>query len=65
MAFEWACVGVVTRAKVADVLEKFPNGLHVDELAKLVNLEQGKLSRVLRLLATKGCFTEGEFFHPD
>ncbi|KAF8128344.1 S-adenosyl-L-methionine-dependent methyltransferase [Boletus edulis] len=58
MSFEWACIGVVIRAKVADVLEKYPKGLHVDELAKLVNLEKGKLARVLRLLATKGCFTE-------
>ncbi|KAH0826050.1 S-adenosyl-L-methionine-dependent methyltransferase [Lanmaoa asiatica] len=60
MSFEWACVGVVLRAKVADALEKYPKGLHVDELAKLVNLEKGKLARVLRLLATKGCFTEVE-----
>ncbi|KAG6376601.1 S-adenosyl-L-methionine-dependent methyltransferase [Boletus reticuloceps] len=58
MSFEWACIGVVIRAKVADVLEKYPKGLHVDELAKLVSLEKGKLARVLRLLATKGCFTE-------
>jgi len=37
-----------------DVLEKYPNGLHVD-----------KLARVVRLLATEGCFTEGqEFFFP-
>lgn len=64
MSFEWACVGVVIRAKVADALEKFPKGLHVDELAKLVSLEKGKLARVLRLLATKGCFTEGKSFFP-
>lgn len=64
MSFESACVGVVTRAKVADVLERFPKGLHVDELAGLVHLEKGKLARVLRLLATKGCFTEGKSFLP-
>lgn len=57
-------MGVVLRAKVADVLEKYPKGLHVDDLAKLVNLEKGKLTRVLRFLATKGCFTEGEDFFP-
>ena len=62
MSFEWACVGVVIRAKVADALEQYPNGLHVDELSKLVNLEKGKLARVLRLLATKGCFIEGKDF---
>ena len=64
MSYEWACVGVVHRAKVADALEQFPNGLHVDELAKLVGLEKVKLARVLRLLATKGCFIEGKCFHP-
>ncbi|KAG9311544.1 S-adenosyl-L-methionine-dependent methyltransferase [Chiua virens] len=58
MSFESACVRVVIRAKIADVLQNYPNGLHVDELAKLVNLEKGKLGRLLRLLATKGCFTE-------
>ena len=65
MSYEWACVGVVHRAKVADTLEQFPNGLPVDELAKLVGLEKVKLARVLRLLATKGCFTEGKGFHPQ
>ena len=64
MSFEWACVDVVHRAKVADALEQFPNGLHVNELAKLVNLEGGKLARVLRLLATQGCFAEGKVFTP-
>lgn len=62
MSFDWTCVGVVVRAKVADALEKYPKGLHVDELSKLVNLEKFKLTRVLRLLATKGCFTEGKVF---
>lgn len=64
MTFEWACVGVVLRAKVADALANHPKGLHVDELSKLVNLEKGKLTRVLRLLATKGCFTEGKELCP-
>jgi len=51
---------VVVHAKVTDALEKYPHGLHVDELSKLVNLEKGKLARVLRFLATKGCFIEVE-----
>ncbi|KAG9313700.1 S-adenosyl-L-methionine-dependent methyltransferase [Chiua virens] len=58
MSFEWACVRVAIRAKIADVLARHPSGLHIDELAKLVGLEKGKLARVLRLLAIKGCFTE-------
>ncbi|KAG9311288.1 hypothetical protein JVU11DRAFT_8376 [Chiua virens] len=56
--FEFACVRVAIRAKIADALESYPEGLHADELAKLVSLEKGKLARVLRLLASKGCFTE-------
>ena len=63
MSFEWACVGVVNRAKIADELEKLPNGLRVDDLANLVQLEKGKLARIIRLLATKGCFAEGKTFH--
>jgi len=58
--FEWACMRVVVRAKVADVLENHLDGLHIDELARLVDLEKGKLARVLRFLVSKGCFTEVE-----
>lgn len=58
---EWACMHVVVRSKVADALEKYPNGLHVNELSKLVDLEKGKLARVLRFLASKGCFIEGKY----
>ncbi|KAJ7716637.1 O-methyltransferase [Mycena metata] len=35
-----------------------PAGLHVAELSKVVNIEPKKLARILRVLATKHCFTE-------
>ncbi|KAF9235942.1 S-adenosyl-L-methionine-dependent methyltransferase [Melanogaster broomeanus] len=57
-SYDWACTGLVLRTGVADVLEKYPKGLHVNELSQLVGLEKGKLARVLRVLASKGCFTE-------
>lgn len=56
--YDWACVGVVMRAGVPDLLKKHPKGLHVDEIAKTVNLDPGKLGRLMRTLAGKGCFTE-------
>ncbi|KIJ64097.1 hypothetical protein HYDPIDRAFT_28987 [Hydnomerulius pinastri MD-312] len=59
-SYDWACTGVVLRTKVADALQKYPKGLHVSELSQMVGLEKGKLSRVLRVLASKGCFTEVE-----
>ena len=64
MSFEWACVNVVHCAKVADALEQFPNGLHVNKLAKLVNLEGGKLACVFCFLVTQGCFVEDKVFTP-
>ncbi|KAF9236987.1 O-methyltransferase-domain-containing protein [Melanogaster broomeanus] len=57
-SYDWACMGVVLRTGVADALEKYPKGLHVNELSRIVGLEKGKLARVLRVLASKGCFTE-------
>ncbi|KAF9218493.1 S-adenosyl-L-methionine-dependent methyltransferase [Gyrodon lividus] len=57
-SYDWACTGLVLRTGIADVLEKYPKGLHINELSQMVGLEKGKLSRVLRVLASKGCFTE-------
>ncbi|KAF9236989.1 O-methyltransferase-domain-containing protein [Melanogaster broomeanus] len=57
-SYDWACMGVVLRTGIADTLEKYPKGLHVNELSQIVGLEKGKLARVLRVLASKGCFTE-------
>jgi hypothetical protein len=50
---------VATDAKIADHLLDKPEGLHVEDLAHKTGIDAGKLGRVLRLLATKHCFTEG------
>lgn len=59
---EPACMLVVTNAKIADMLIDKPEGLPVKELAAQSGLDTGKLGRVLRMLATKHCFKEGEIF---
>ena len=50
---------VVVNAKVADHLVGKPDGLHIDELGKLTQIDAKKLGRLLRMLATKHCFQEG------
>ncbi|KAJ7127080.1 S-adenosyl-L-methionine-dependent methyltransferase [Mycena epipterygia] len=55
---EPACMLVATDSKIADHLLDKPQGLHVDELGRKTGVDPGKLGRVLRLLATKHCFTE-------
>ncbi|KAF9235020.1 S-adenosyl-L-methionine-dependent methyltransferase [Melanogaster broomeanus] len=57
-SYDWACMGIVLRTGIADTLEKYPQGLHVNELSQVVGLDKGKLARVLRVLISKGCFTE-------
>lgn len=52
-------MNVVVTFKIPDLLLDKPKGVHVSELSKQSGCEQGKLSRILRLLATKHCFTEG------
>jgi len=59
MPYDSSCLRVMVEFKVADVLDGFPDGLHVNEIAKKTNIEQGKLGRMLRLLATRHCFREG------
>ncbi|KAH7903185.1 S-adenosyl-L-methionine-dependent methyltransferase [Hygrophoropsis aurantiaca] len=56
--YDWACIRVVIEAKIADILVEHPNGIHVDQLSRLVNMNASKLARVLRPLASKGCFRE-------
>ncbi|KAH7909765.1 S-adenosyl-L-methionine-dependent methyltransferase [Hygrophoropsis aurantiaca] len=56
-SYDWACIDVAIRAGIADILNEHPEGMHISELAELAHLEKGKLSRVLRVLASKGCFT--------
>ncbi|KAG2142225.1 O-methyltransferase-domain-containing protein [Suillus bovinus] len=56
--YDYACVRVVARENVSDILLKYPKGLHVNELSKKINIEPKKLARIMRLLATKGCYNE-------
>ena len=55
------CVDIAHRKGVADVLDKHPKGLHVNELSKVIGIEKTKLARILRLLTSKGLFKEGDY----
>ncbi|KAG1835539.1 S-adenosyl-L-methionine-dependent methyltransferase [Suillus variegatus] len=56
--YDHACMRVVAREHVSDILLKYPKGLHVNELSKQINIEPKKLARIMRLLATRGCYNE-------
>ncbi|KAG2109304.1 S-adenosyl-L-methionine-dependent methyltransferase [Suillus discolor] len=56
--YNWACIDVAVQSRIADVLDKHPEGLSVDALADAVNLDKTKIARVLRVLALRGCFKE-------
>jgi len=56
---EPASLLVVTEHKIADLLLDKPEGVPATELATKSGLDAGKLTRILRLLATKHCFREG------
>ncbi|TCD67183.1 hypothetical protein EIP91_000409 [Steccherinum ochraceum] len=53
-----ACLQVAIDYKIADLLLQKPDGVHVTTLAEATNIEEDKLSRILRLLATTHVFTE-------
>ncbi|KZT67104.1 S-adenosyl-L-methionine-dependent methyltransferase [Daedalea quercina L-15889] len=52
------CLRVVVQAGVADVLDGHPEGMHVKDLAPLVKIDEGKLSRIMRTLTAHYCFQE-------
>ncbi|KAG2087138.1 S-adenosyl-L-methionine-dependent methyltransferase [Suillus discolor] len=56
--YNWACIDVAVQSRIADVLDRHPEGLSVDVLADAVNLDKTKVARVLRGLALRGCFKE-------
>lgn len=58
--FETVCIRIAIQAGIADILLDHKRGLHVNRLAEQTGLEPTKMSRVLRLLATRNCFREGE-----
>ncbi|KAK1217854.1 hypothetical protein PQX77_019474 [Marasmius sp. AFHP31] len=57
-ALDWACIKVAIEARIADILSEHPEGLHIDELASLAQIDSQKLAHVLRLLATVNIFKE-------
>ena len=59
-AYDHACIRVALREKISDILVDYPNGIHVSELSKIVKIDAKKLARLLRLLATRGCYSEGQ-----
>ncbi|KAI3603712.1 hypothetical protein WG66_006691 [Moniliophthora roreri] len=57
MPYEAPCLRLAVEKKFADVLKGLP-GLHVNAIAAKTRLDPKKVSQVLRLLATRGCFKE-------
>lgn len=57
---EPACLEFVIYARVANLLQNKPEGVHVDDLAKQSGLDADKIGRVLRMLATRHFFKEGQ-----
>jgi len=51
-------MNVVVNFKIPDLLVDKEMGVHVSELSKLSGCEEGKLGRIMRLLATQHCFRE-------
>ncbi|EGO00912.1 hypothetical protein SERLA73DRAFT_87273 [Serpula lacrymans var. lacrymans S7.3] len=56
--YDYACIRVVLRENISDILVDYPKGIHVNDLSKIIDVDPLKLSRMLRLLSTRGCFTE-------
>ncbi|KAF9228372.1 S-adenosyl-L-methionine-dependent methyltransferase [Gyrodon lividus] len=56
--FDYACVRVALRENITNILVDYPKGIHVDELSKIINVDSKKLARMMRLLATRGCYNE-------
>lgn len=57
--YDYACIRVVLRENITNILLDYPKGIHVNDLGKIVNIEPRKLARMMRVLATRGCFVEG------
>ncbi|KAF9254162.1 S-adenosyl-L-methionine-dependent methyltransferase [Marasmius fiardii PR-910] len=60
MPYEAPCLKLVAEGKICDIIETAPKGqgMHINEIATKANLAPDKLSQVMLLLATRGCFTE-------
>ncbi|KAG6381902.1 O-methyltransferase-domain-containing protein [Boletus reticuloceps] len=58
--YDHACVRVALQENITDILVNHPKGIHVNELSKIVKIDARKLTRLMRLLATRGCYNEVE-----
>lgn len=52
---------VAVRENITNVLLNYPKGIHVNDLSKIINIEPKKLARLMRVLATRGCYNEGQY----
>ncbi|KAA1473506.1 S-adenosyl-L-methionine-dependent methyltransferase [Dentipellis sp. KUC8613] len=55
---ESASLRVATEAKIADIVDGKPDGVHLDAIVAQTGLDKDKLGRVLRMLSTKHFFRE-------
>ncbi|KAI9574085.1 O-methyltransferase-domain-containing protein [Boletus coccyginus] len=58
--YDNACLRVAIRENITDILVDYPKGIRVNELSKIVGIDAKKLARLMRLLATRGCYSEVE-----
>ncbi|GLB39351.1 putative S-adenosyl-L-methionine-dependent methyltransferase [Lyophyllum shimeji] len=56
--YEPGCLHVVLTFKIPDILQEKPLGMHISELSSKAGINEGKLGRILRLLASKHIFRE-------
>ena len=52
-------MNVAITFKIADILEEQPEGMHIEEIGARSGIDAQKLGRILRLLATRHVFREG------
>lgn len=60
--FEASCLHVALKFKISDLLATVspPSaGMHIDKISQNTGVDKGKLTRILRLLASKHVYTEG------
>ena len=55
------CLHVALTLKLPDLLMEQTNGMHIAEIAKKTGVDEDKLGRILRLLASTHVFREGKF----
>lgn len=55
---EPGCMDVVMAYEIPDILRDQPAGVHIADIAKRTGLEELRLGRIMRLLATKHIFKE-------